>query len=76
MPKLPVVSGPEAVRALKRAGFEFRRQEGSHSILRHPETRVTVPVPIHGGRDLPPGTLRDIIRDAGLTVEEFRRLLK
>ena len=76
MPKLPVVSGEETVRALARAGFVFRRQASGHKILRHPETRVTVPVPIHGGKDLRPGTLRSIIRDAGLTVEEFIRLLK
>ena len=76
MPELPVVSGPEAVRALERAGFVVRRHIGSHVILRHPVTRVAVPVPVHGGKDLKPGTLRGIIRDAGLTIEEFRRLLK
>jgi len=66
----------EVVRALKRAGFVPRRQESSHVILRHPDSRTTIPVPVHGGRDVPTGTLRDIIRDAGLTVDEFRRLLK
>lgn len=76
MPKLPIVSGEETVRALERAGFVFRRQTGGHKILRHPEMKITVPVPIHGGKDLRPGTLRGIIRDAGLTVEEFRRFLK
>lgn len=76
MPKLPVVSGKEAVRALERAGFVFRRQTGGHMILRHPKTKVTVPVPVHAGRDLKPGTLRAILRDADLTIEEFRRLLK
>ena len=76
MSKLPAASGAEVIRALKRAGFVVRRQESSHAILRHPETRVTVPVPVHGSRGVPTGTLRDIIRDAGLTVEEFIRLLK
>jgi len=74
--RLPAASGAEVVKALKRAGFLVRRQESSHVILRHPETRVTVPVPVHGGRDVPTGTLRDIIRDAGLTVDGFTRLLK
>ena len=76
MPKLPVVSGDETVRALEKAGFVFRRQASGHRILRHPDTKVTVPVPIHGSKDLKPGTLRSIIRDAGLTVEEFIQLLK
>lgn len=76
MAELPALSGEEVVKALKRVGFVFRRQTGSHVILRHPESKVTVPVPVHGGKDLPPGTLRAIIRDAGLTVEEFQRLLR
>jgi predicted RNA binding protein YcfA (HicA-like mRNA interferase family) len=42
----------------------------------HPATKRRVSVPAHGGRDLKPGTLRGVIRDAGLTVEEFVRLLK
>lgn len=76
MPKLPVVNGREVIRAVERAGFVFDRQVGSHVSLRHPETRLSVTVPVHGARDLPVGTLRRIVRDAGLTVEEFRRLLK
>ena len=76
MPKLPVVSAREVVRALERAGFEFLRQRGSHSVLINRETRQTVPVPVHGSKDLPSGTLRRIIRDVGLTVEDFRQLLK
>ena len=76
MPKLPVVSGPETVRALQRAGFAVRRQRGSHVVLTGPEGWRQVSVPVHGGRDVQAGTLRAIIRDAGLSVEEFRRLLK
>lgn len=76
MRELPVVSGPEAVRALQRLGYVERRQSGSHVVLSHPATRRTVPVPVHGGRDLKPGTLRAIIRQAGLTVDEFVELLK
>jgi predicted RNA binding protein YcfA (HicA-like mRNA interferase family) len=74
--RLPVVSGPEAVRALRRAGLAFDRQSGGHVILVHPSSQQTVAVPIHGGRDLKPGTLRGILRDAGLTVEEFVALLR
>jgi predicted RNA binding protein YcfA (HicA-like mRNA interferase family) len=64
------------VRALKRAGFQVNRQRGSHVILVHPETDRSVSVPCHGARDLPPGTLSHVLDDAGLTVEEFTRLLE
>jgi predicted RNA binding protein YcfA (HicA-like mRNA interferase family) len=76
LPKLPVVSGPEVVRALKRAGFVVDHTTGSHLIMRHPVSRRRAVVPRHGGRDLRPGTLRAILDDAGLTVEEFIELLR
>jgi predicted RNA binding protein YcfA (HicA-like mRNA interferase family) len=73
---LPVVSGRRVVRALQRAGFIVDRTAGSHHLLVHPEDpRRIVTVPVHGARDLKSGTLRAIIRQAGLTVEEFRALL-
>ena len=73
---LPVVSGNRVVRALTRAGFIVDRIVGSHHVLVHPtESTRTVTVPIHSSRDLKPGTLRAIIRQAGFTVEEFRELL-
>lgn len=66
--KLPRdVSGTEAVRALRRIGFVQIRQTGSHSILRK-ETR-TVVVPQH--KVLKPGTLRGLIEQAGLSVDQF-----
>lgn len=74
MTKLPVVSGEEAVRAFARIGYEKDHQTGSHIILRHaapPHRRLTVP----NHRELSRGTLRALIRQAGLTVEEFVRLL-
>jgi predicted RNA binding protein YcfA (HicA-like mRNA interferase family) len=63
------------VRALERAGFEVVRTKGSHHFLRHrtDHSRQTV-VPVHR-RDLPSGTLRAILRQAGLTPAEFLRLL-
>lgn len=76
MPSLPVVNGREALRALERGGFLLDEIEGSHHIMLHPGTGRRVSVPVHGGRDLKPGALRGLIRDAGLTVEEFIRLLK
>jgi predicted RNA binding protein YcfA (HicA-like mRNA interferase family) len=70
-----VASGEDAVRALRKAGFVIDRQRGSHVILRHPATGRTVSAPAHGSQDLPPGTMRTIIADAGLSVEQFRKLL-
>jgi predicted RNA binding protein YcfA (HicA-like mRNA interferase family) len=75
LPKLPAASGEDVIRALERAGFEVLRQRGSHVILVNRQSRQTIPVPVHGQRDLPAGTLRGIIADAGLTVGEFVRLL-
>jgi predicted RNA binding protein YcfA (HicA-like mRNA interferase family) len=74
MGKLPVISGDQARRSLERAGWVFQRQTGSHQILTKPSYIVTIAIPRH--RELPAGTLRRIIRDAGLTVEEFISLLK
>jgi predicted RNA binding protein YcfA (HicA-like mRNA interferase family) len=76
LPKLPVVNGREAIRALERAGFAIDRIASTHHIMYHPERDLSVSVPVHGGKGLRPGTLRGIITDAGLSVEEFRKLLK
>ena len=73
MTRLPRVSGRECIRALEKAGFYVTRQRGSHVMLRRdtPSARVTVP----DHRELDTGTLRAIIRQSGLTVEEFVALL-
>ena len=74
--KLPVVSGREVVCALERAGFVIDRIVGSHHVMTFPDDHTrTVTVPVHGSRDLKPGTLRSIIRQAGFSVEEFGELL-
>lgn len=73
MPKLPRVSGRKAVRAFQRAGWEVARQRGSHVILTKPGCIYTLSIPLHPV--LGPGLLRDLIRKAGLTVEEFEELL-
>jgi predicted RNA binding protein YcfA (HicA-like mRNA interferase family) len=74
MPAVPSVRGDRVVRALEKAGFKVARVAGSHHVLRHPDGRGTT-VPVHPGRDLARGTLRSILADTGLTVEELRRLL-
>jgi predicted RNA binding protein YcfA (HicA-like mRNA interferase family) len=71
-PRLPVVSGAEAVRALEDAGFDEVSQRGSHVKLRNAAGRTAI-VPRH--RELAPGTLRSILRQAGLSVEDFIALL-
>lgn len=70
-PALPVVSGKETARALKRVGFEQVGQRGSHLKLKRGDGRIVI-VPLH--RELATGTLRSVLRQAGLTVEEFVRL--
>lgn len=76
MARLPVTTGPKIIAALKRDGSVFDRQRGSHVTLWHPQRMQSATVPDHGSRPLRKGTIRAIIRDAGLTVDGFRRLLK
>lgn len=71
--RLPVISGEEAVKALTKAGFRFAGQRGSHVKLRNPAGRVAI-VPMH--EELAPGTLRSVLRQAGLAAEEFLKLLE
>ena len=73
MSKLPCVSGRDCVRALGKAGFRLRRQEGSHIVLRRDDPYSQVVVPDH--KELDRGTLRAILRGAGIDVEDFIALL-
>jgi len=73
MSKLPVISGQDCVKALEKAGFYLKRQHGSHLILRRDEPFCQVVVPNH--KTLDRGTLIAIIKQAGLSVEEFLSLL-
>lgn len=74
-PKIPIVTAKELIRALKRAGFSEDRQKGSHLTLINPKTNRTVTVPVHTGVDIGKGLLKKIITEAGLTIEEFVKLL-
>ncbi len=75
MARLPAgLSGRQVRAALERAGFVFRRQSGSHMILRRDDPPARVVVPDH--REVREGTLRRIIADAGLTVDQFQQLLR
>jgi len=68
----PVLSAADVVRILTRLGFSEVRQRGSHKQFRDAEGRNTM-VPFHTGRDISPALLRQIAKDAGLTLEEFLR---
>lgn len=74
MPPLPIVSGKLAVTALIKAGFEISRQRGSHVQLRHTDGRIAT-IPVHANKDIPRGTLRGILRDIGISTEEFIKLI-
>ncbi|MGH7492539.1 MAG: type II toxin-antitoxin system HicA family toxin [bacterium] len=74
MSKLPTVSGQEIVRALAKIGYQFDHQRGSHIVLRQsfaPYRRLTVP----NHKTVAKGTLRAIIREVGLTVDDFVALI-
>ena len=73
--KLPRITGADVIRVLERAGFSFSRQSGSHKIYKSREGRRAT-VPYHSGKILHPKILASILRDADLTVERFKELLK
>jgi predicted RNA binding protein YcfA (HicA-like mRNA interferase family) len=72
MPKLPRVSGAEVVRALGRLGFAVARQRGSHIVLRRGSSGCVVP----NHRELKTGTLAGVLKQAGVSVEDFMNALR
>ena len=76
MSRLPSVPGSRVVTALQKVGWYVHRQTGSHTILRHPlQTEKLIIVPIHGRKPVAKGTFGRILKDAGLTIEDFKQLL-
>lgn len=75
-PKLPVISGEQAVKAFSKIGYQKVRPKGSHVRLRHPTdiNKRPLTIPLH--KELKPGLLRRLISDANLTRDEFRALLR
>ena len=73
MSKLPQVTGEQVVKALRKVGFVLNRWHGSHAILERWGDIISVPC--HGSKPLKKETLSGIIKDAGLTIDEFRELL-
>ena len=72
--KLILCSGSEAVRKFQKAGWTIARQKGSHVMLTKPGYQWTLSIPQHS--ELGPGMLRKLIRQTGLTIEEFKELMK
>lgn len=72
--KIPLISGIDVIKRLKKSGFVATRQKGSHVRLEKSivETTIKITVPLHS--ELKKGTLNRIIKDAGLTLEEFEKL--
>jgi len=75
MPKLPVVSGKDVIKALSKIGFEHVRTKGSHAIMNKQteKGKITIPVPLHS--ELAKGTLKSIMNEAELSVEDLLNLL-
>ena len=72
MARLPVISGDDFVKVMRKIGYVWDHTEGSHMILLHP-SKGRLSVPRHG--ELGRGLLRALIKDAGLTRDEFLKLL-
>jgi predicted RNA binding protein YcfA (HicA-like mRNA interferase family) len=73
MPKLRPAKPQTVQRVLEKLGFQLIRQSGSHAVFRHPDDRWTT-VPLHPGKDVAKGTLRKIIKDAGISVDNFEAM--
>lgn len=74
MPEVPILTPQKVIRILEKKGFVLGRVKGSHHLFYHPETKRRVVVPVHG-RELPIGTLLEILRQAGIEREEIQDLL-
>ncbi len=75
MSRFPVLKPSDVIRKLRKAGFVFdRHAKGSHEIWYNPDSRRRTVIPNHPGKDIPKGTLRAIIQQAGFTIDEFIRL--
>ena len=75
MAKLPVIKAKELIKVLQKLGFFKYHQLGSHAQFKHPDGR-RVTVPIHPGKDIGKKTLKGIIQDIDLTIEEFIKILR
>jgi predicted RNA binding protein YcfA (HicA-like mRNA interferase family) len=75
MPKLPVIKAKDLVRVLRKLGFFEYHRVGSHAQFKHSDGR-RITIPIHSGKDIKKKTLKSILDDLEISVEEFIRILK
>ena len=75
MPSLPSLPGMDVVAAFEKLGFKVARIESSHYILKKPGYKYNLSVPVHGQKNIKPGTLRTLIRKAEITLERFCEVL-
>ncbi len=75
MPKLPSISGNQAVKCFEKMGYQVIRQRGSHVRMRHKSDNTKQPLTIPRHKTLGKGLIRKLLRDAELTIEEFTKLL-
>ena len=75
MPKLPVISGNQAIKSFEKIGYKIIRQRGSHVRMRHKSDSNKQPLTIPRHKALGKGLIRKLLRDAELTIEEFLKLL-
>jgi predicted RNA binding protein YcfA (HicA-like mRNA interferase family) len=75
LPKIPQINSIQLIKILEQEGFKVIRQKGSHVILINKE-KTRIVIPLHPGKDIKPGLLRAIIREAGINREKFLKLLK
>lgn len=74
MTKLPILKACDIIRKIRRIGFYFSRQKGSHAIYYRASDNARITVPVHGGADIAPDILFQIIEDTGVSREKFLNL--
>jgi predicted RNA binding protein YcfA (HicA-like mRNA interferase family) len=74
-PLLPSLTAKDLIKVVRKCGFYFIRQKGSHQIWKHPDGRWTT-IPVHPGENIGRGLLRKILNDLEISPREFLRLLK
>jgi predicted RNA binding protein YcfA (HicA-like mRNA interferase family) len=75
LPKIPPINANQLIKIMEQEGFKVIRQKGSHVILINQE-KTRIVIPMHPGKDIKPGLLRTILREAGVNREKFLRQLK
>lgn len=75
MSRLGSYNGTQVIKAFQKAGWKITRQKGSHVILEKEGKEATLSIPIHKGKNIKRGTLRNLIKDAGMSVDEFLKYM-